>query len=236
MRMDNRGEGSVKRSSVQAQLERAGQSLADVAYREIEELIVRLDLAPGLPVTEAELMKRLRIGRTPVREALHRLAREGLVIIVPRRGIFVSEIRVDAQLRLLEVRGDLERLMSGRAARVATPEERQAFASLGSAMRTAGQRSDDIEFLRLDRIFNQRLAATARNEFASEAMTLMAGLSRRFWYRYYHAKADLPRTAALHADVAEAIGVGDVGAAETASAALVTYLGVFTRSVLEARL
>ena len=102
----------------------AGLSLADRAYSDLEELIVTLRLAPGSAVSEAELSQRLGIGRTPIREALQRLARERLVTILPRRGIIVSEINVKSQLRLLEVRREVERLVAKNAARRATPEQR----------------------------------------------------------------------------------------------------------------
>src|SRR5258706_16306297 len=84
-------------------------SLTDRAYSKLEELIVTLQLAPGEIVSEAALSRQLRIGRTPIREALHRLARERLVNILPRRGLTVSEINLGAQLRLLEVRPGSER-------------------------------------------------------------------------------------------------------------------------------
>jgi DNA-binding GntR family transcriptional regulator len=73
-------------------------SLTDKAYREIEEQIVTLRLRG--------LAKHLNIGRTPVREALQQLAREGLVTILPRRGVIVSEINIRNQLELLRVRRD----------------------------------------------------------------------------------------------------------------------------------
>ena len=88
-------------------------SLSDRAYRRLEEMIVTLQLAPGAVVSESALSKRLGIGRTPIREALQRLARERLVVVLPRRGIMVSEINVSTQLRLLEARRELEQI--GRA-------------------------------------------------------------------------------------------------------------------------
>src|SRR6476620_2753600 len=87
------------------------QSLTDRAYGEIEEMIVTLRLAPGSAVSESALSELLGIGRTPIREALQRLARERLVAIFPRRGIVVTDINVTSQLRLLEVRRELERLI-----------------------------------------------------------------------------------------------------------------------------
>ena len=87
-------------------------TLTDRAYRELEEMIVTLQLLPGTVLSEQALALRLKIGRTPIREALQRLARDGLVVIMPRRGIMVSEINLKLHLRLLEVRRELERLMA----------------------------------------------------------------------------------------------------------------------------
>ena len=69
-------------------------SLTDRAYAALEEMIVTLQLAPGTAISESDLSGHLGIGRTPIREALQRLAREKLVSIFPRRGIFVSPIDV----------------------------------------------------------------------------------------------------------------------------------------------
>ena len=71
--------------------------VADRAYRELEEMIVTLQLSPGTVLSEQALSVRLKIGRTPIREALQRLARDGLVAIMPRRGIMVSEINLRLQ-------------------------------------------------------------------------------------------------------------------------------------------
>jgi DNA-binding GntR family transcriptional regulator len=105
-------------------------TLAEQAYAHPEELIVTLKLKPGATVSEGELSALAGIGRTPIREALQRLAREKLVSILPRRGIVVTEINVGSQLRLLEVRRELERLIAKSAARRATDGERVRFREL----------------------------------------------------------------------------------------------------------
>src|SRR3546814_18185309 len=71
-------------------------SLTARAYKELEERIVTLQIEPGSVLSETMLAKSLNIGRTPIREALQRLAREGLVVILPRRGLLVSGIHVQA--------------------------------------------------------------------------------------------------------------------------------------------
>ena len=209
-------------------------TLTDRAYRELEEMIVTLRLMPGTVLSEHALSVRLKIGRTPIREALQRLARDGLVVIMPRRGIMVSEINLRLQLRLLEVRRELERLMASLAAERATDEERREFAEIAEAMLTAATKADDIAFMRLDQRFNILIATAARNEFARRSMGLMNGLSRRFWYQHYQQVADLPLAAKLHAVVADAVAQKKAKAAATASDRLIDYIEDFARKTLDA--
>ncbi len=213
--------------------QRAGsRSLTDEAYARLEEMIVRLELRPGVAVSEGALSRQLGIGRTPIREALQRLAREHLVVILPQRGILISEIDIRKQLRLLETRREVERLIVRRAARVATPEERELFRALASAFDAAAASRDDRAFMRADKHFNDLSVQVARNEFAAGAIGLMHGLSRRFWYLHYKQAADLPETARLHADAARAIAAGDEAAAARALDALLDAIERFTRSTV----
>ena len=99
-------------------------SLADKAYHEIRGLIVSLELAPGAVIDERELIERLEIGRTPVREALRRLAHERLVEVYPRRGMFVTGVDVRELARLSEVRELLEPEAARLAAERATDADR----------------------------------------------------------------------------------------------------------------
>jgi len=91
-------------------------------------------------VSEAILSRRLGVGRTPVREALQRLAREWLVVILPRRGIVVSDIDPVRQLRLLEARREIERFLARCAARRATPAQRALFQDIAAGMDQAAAR------------------------------------------------------------------------------------------------
>jgi DNA-binding GntR family transcriptional regulator len=210
------------------------ESLTERAYRELEEEIVTLRIPPGSVVSEAALSKRLGIGRTPIREALQRLARERLVVIMPRRGIVVSDINVKTQLRLLEVRRELERLLARCGARRRSPEQQLRFEGIAAGMKEAARRNDDITFMRLDREFNQLVLAAARNEFAHGAMSLIHGLSRRFWYTHYKQVADMPLAARLHAEVALAIAAGKEDQAAKASDRLIDYIEDFARKTVSA--
>ncbi len=208
-------------------------SLTDQAYFQLEEMITTLKLAPGTVLSEQTLVKELGIGRTPVREALQRLGRDGLVVVLPRRGILVSEINLRSQLRLLETRRVLENLIARLAAERATDKEIKIFADIARNMRHAAKAADDIAFMRLDRAFNERVAEAARNEFAMRTLGSLSALSRRFWYQHYKEAADLPLCANLHADVCEAIAKRNPEAAGKASDRLMDYIESFARRTLD---
>src|SRR5215510_12327983 len=189
---------------------RRAESLTEQAYRVIEEQIVTLRLKPGDVLSEQSLSATTKFGRTPIREALQRLAREGLITILPRKGVLVSDINPRNQLLLLEVRRELERLLSRTGAERATPEQRTALQEIARGMDQAAKHNDD----------------------AARSMKLLQGLSRRFWYMHYREAADLPLCARLHANQARAIAKGDADAAERASDKLMDYVESFTRATV----
>jgi DNA-binding GntR family transcriptional regulator len=195
-------------------------------------LIVTLKLQPGTTVSELSLSELTGIGRTPVREAIQRLAREHLILILPQRGLLIPDIDVKKQLRLLRTRREVERLICRSAAKAATPEEREVFDQLASEFAEVSRKKDDVTFVRLDREFNELCVIAARNEFAEGAMRLMHGLSRRFWYLHYKQAADLPEIARLHGAVAKAIADGNVNGAGRAIDALLDNIEEFTRSTV----
>ncbi len=144
---------------------RPPESLTEQAYRVIEEQIVTLRLGPGDVLSEQLLSATYKIGRTPIREAVQRLAREGLITILPRKGILVSDLNPRNQLLVLEVRRELERLLSRAAAERATPRQREKMHEIARGMDDAAKRNDDIAFMRLDREFNharRRICRCAR--------------------------------------------------------------------------
>ena len=220
----------TQRDTIDLGSEQLSGSLTEQAYRRLEEMIVTLRLPPGQILSEAELVNDLGIGRTPIREALQRLAHEGLVMIMPRRGILVSEINHAKQLSLLELRREVERLIMRSAAKRTTPQERESFAKLAQNLGDAADADDDVAFMRFDLEFNRMTIATCRNEYAARTMQLVQGLARRFWYQHYQEALDLKRCANLHKAVADAIANGDPSAAAKASDDLIDYMAEFTRA------
>jgi DNA-binding GntR family transcriptional regulator len=132
------------------------------------------------------------------------------------------------------VRRELERLIARSAARRASDAQRRQLREVAASMAQAARGNDDITFMRSDRELNLLALEAARNEFATGAMALMHGLSRRFWYIHYKEVADLPLSARLHAELALAIAGGDADQAAAASDRLLDYIEAFTRATVSA--
>ena len=224
---------ALHRGSLKVKHNNKTETLTDRAYRELEEMIVTLHLEPNTVLSETALSQDLEIGRTPIREALQRLAREGLVMILPRKGILVSEINPRKQLLLLAVRREIERLLARASATRLTDIERQQFIEIAGGMEQAARDNDDISFMRFDKALNSLVMVAARNEYAERAIGLMHGLSRRFWYVHYKEAADMPLCARLHAELARRISDGDPEGAALACDELIDYVETFTRATVE---
>jgi DNA-binding GntR family transcriptional regulator len=193
------------------------------AYRKLEEDIVTLKLRPGAAITEASLTHRLGLGRTPIREAIQRLSWEGLLTIRPRLGIIVAEMNPSDFIKVLEARHALECLVAGLAARLASKAERKALEAIAVDMREAATRAEVETYLRLDKSFDEAVAAAACNPFASQALAPLQTQSRRFWYRHF-GEADLNPAAWSHMEVMRAIANGDEAAAMDHAENLMLYL------------
>ena len=125
----------------------AKESLSEQAYRLIRDMIVRLDLTPGAVVREDDLQERLEIGRTPIREALQRLARDQFLVVIPRRGMIVSNIDIAELSTLYETRAILEPYVARLACERGTADHwKQMSKVLDRAKKQASTAQDQIQF------------------------------------------------------------------------------------------
>jgi DNA-binding GntR family transcriptional regulator len=187
------------------------RSLSDEAYLRIRDLIVSLELAPGSILNERELMERLSLGRTPVREALRALAQERLVEVYPRRGIFVSSVDVGDLASLSEVREVLESAAARLAAERATAEERvEAAALIEELDRTGGAR----ELIELDQRIHRHVYRSAHNPFLEKTLNEYYVLTLRIWFLALDRVARLDEAVQEHRELMEAIRDGDPDRAE----------------------
>ncbi|WP_185970459.1 MULTISPECIES: GntR family transcriptional regulator [unclassified Mesorhizobium] len=182
------------------------------AYRALEHLIVTLELAPASFVTEGALIERLGLGRTPVREAIQRLAWEGLLDIRPRAGIAIAPLHPGDWLRVLDARRGVEVVLARSAARFVTREAADLFHDAALAMQKAVISGNVLAFIQADKALDEALAQAADNPFAARLAAPLQTHSRRFWFRY---KADtgLAESAEHHVALIRSILAGDEEAA-----------------------
>ncbi len=210
----------------------ARSSLSEQAFGMLEEKIVTLQLQPGSLWSEAMLSESLGIGRTPVREAIQRLAEYHLVVIMQRHGIRIAEINEQEQLLVLETRRELERLIASRAARRASAVEKKTLATMAQALLAAGKAGDVVELLRQYFVAKKFMAHCAGNRFSEQAIAPLYTLSRRFYFMHHEELDNLVEVAQLHADLLRAVATGDENEAAAASDRHIDYAASFAKRII----
>ncbi|MFO1062044.1 MAG: GntR family transcriptional regulator [Dongiaceae bacterium] len=187
------------RSPAPAAAEEAGRgpesSLAGRAYRRIKEKILLGEIPPLGTVDDRALMAELGTGRTPIREALQRLAFEGLVVVLPYRGTMASGIDMSELDQIMEVRIPLEILAARAAAQRATAPEIAALEALvgGYDIERLCAERRFVELLRLDQEFHHAVAAISRNRFMVRTLENLRDLTWRFYILFYRRHPPTPR-------------------------------------------
>jgi DNA-binding GntR family transcriptional regulator len=212
----------------------SARSQSEEAYLRIRERIVSLDMPPGSVVNESRLRQELKIGRTPIREALQRLARENLVRSVPHRGTFVTDVNITDLARITEVRVVLE----GHAARLAAERlslaDRESFAEFLERLEE-GPSLDQRQLMRLDQQIHRQIYRAARNPFLESTLERYFNLSLRLWYLVLDRQVGLREAVEEHAELLRAILAGDGPAAEESMRRHVTGFEREIRKVLVER-
>lgn len=186
------------------------------AYRMLERMIVTLELAPGSVTTEGALIERIGLGRTPVREAIQRLAWEGLLEVRARAGLAVAPLHASDWVKVIDARRGVEAVLARGAARHATRETAQRFHDAALSMRKAVISGNVFAFLQADKALDEAMAEASDNPFAAMVAAPLQTHSRRFWYRY-QADSGLAAAADRHMALIKAVldGDGDAAAAES---------------------
>jgi len=214
---------------------RDGESLAEFAYRRLEDLIVSMELKPGAWVSEPVICRRLELGRTPVREALMRLATERLLVQRPRRGMIVSEIDIPAHLMVLETRRALELTLVRAAARRRSSQDIERLREIvGEFQRLLGK-GKPVPLMRVDRTFVGHLIECSKNPHLSAILPLYA-LSRRFWIAYRDGQNRFAgaRFTQFHISIGSAVIAGDERKAEKITTEFLDHVEAFAKYVAAA--
>jgi DNA-binding GntR family transcriptional regulator len=157
-------------------------TLADRTYIRLREEIITAQLPPGTLLRETELMERLESGRTPVREALQRLQRDGFVVVSARRGTFVSKVDITDLTAVYEARARIESYATRLAAeRLREYEKLEAQALIDELRATTGP-MELGDILALDRRVHRFIYRAAKNPYLLETLEHYHNLSLRILY------------------------------------------------------
>jgi DNA-binding GntR family transcriptional regulator len=207
-----------------------GQSQSDEAYLRIRDRIVSLEMPPGSVVNESRLREELKIGRTPIREALQRLARENLVRSVPHRGTFVTDVNITDLARITEVRVVLETHAARLAAEKLGSADRKAIQALLEEVKR-GEITGQRDLMQLDQRIHRAIYRAARNPYLESTLERYFNLSLRLWYLVLDREVRLREAVDEHVELLGAIAGGD---GELASTIMRRHVTNFEREIRKA--
>jgi DNA-binding GntR family transcriptional regulator len=214
----------------------AGPSLANTAYEEIKEKILKLYFLPGQYLNEGALCALLNVGRTPVHQALQRLQHEGLVEVMPRKGVIVQPGSISEILKILDSRATIEADLARNAAahaKAKEAEELKALARAGSGNGQGSRQASQLEsFIETDRAFHRKFAELAENPVLSEIARGLHERSIRYWYLHLWQTFDGKASQREHSAIADAIAKGD---GEAAAKAVRTHIESLRSRLMRAK-
>ena len=204
---------------------------AEIAAEKLEAAIVDCLIEPGSVMTETEVSEYLDLGRTPVREALMKLANENLVRL-SRAGVVIPELNPMTMLKLLEPRSLIESLCIDKAIDRMDDDDKAQMEAVTITLSQLDSH-DRKGFMAVLRQMHHILAQSSKNEFILASIKTTQGLSRRFWC-YYATAEDQVYCTNLYIKQMQAMVLSDKETALNASAELIQYLQDFTKAQLEA--
>lgn len=183
--------------------------LREIVYEELKREILVGEIAPGTRMMEIELADEMGVSRTPVREAIRKLEKEGLVTIEPRKGAYASDVSIKDMVDVLEVREDLEAMAAAMAAQKVNKDEKQALIEATMEYKEAveSERTEDI--IRCDEKFHQLIVNYSGNKTLIQLFSQVQELALRFRYLYYDDFSRYERMPMEHREIEEAILSGD---------------------------
>lgn len=201
--------------------------LREIVYEELKREILVGEIAPGTRMMEIELADEMGVSRTPVRETIRKLEKEGLVTIEPRKGAYASDVSIKDMVDVLEVREDLEAMAAAMAAQKVNKDEKQALIEATMEYKEAveSERTEDI--IRCDEKFHQLIVNCSGNKTLVQLFSQVQELALRFRYLYYDDFSRYERMPMEHREIEEAILSGDYEKARVAAGEHVKKLKQF---------
>jgi DNA-binding GntR family transcriptional regulator len=203
----------------------------ELAYDSVKEKIIAMAYRPGLYLNIAEMMKELSLGRTPIHHALHRLSREGLIQIIPRKGVMVAPLSIDEALELIDVRIANERLCARLAAKKITADELERLTGLLEEQGAAIAGNAVERAAGLDLRFHEGIAQASKNQVLIEILKVVHARSHRFRALSFRTEGHLQEIQREHRLIRDALRKADP---EETAAAMEAHALSFKRSLLRA--
>lgn len=204
------------RFSAQRLADASETSSAEQAYSRIKSLIITLKLSPGSTIHEADLLRQFGVGRTPLREALLHLQRDGMLRIYPRRAIIVTKLGLQEIRQIFEMRMILERSAASLAAQRITDVEIQELLFIGVKLRESHSRIEPFDFLKADQVFHRAIAYYAQNAYLLESLDRILTLNFWLWNMYFAERGAYGGDFLAHKPIIDALVTHDMPAAEAA--------------------
>ena len=189
-------------------------SLSRSAYESLTERLVLLDIAPGAPINEQELMSSLGVGRTPLREALKRLESDHLVVTYPRRGTFASPVDITALTEISEIRRSLEPLAARLAAQRCGADDRADLKRLRGALSKVRPSTSARDLMDLDLQVHRTIHAASHNRHLQAALERYGNLATRIWSVAAPRLTDAEGHIVEHIELVDAVAAGNADRAE----------------------
>jgi DNA-binding GntR family transcriptional regulator len=206
--------------------------LLDRAYNEIKLRIITCRYRPGEVLSEAAISQEMKIGRTPVHQAIHRLVMDGLVSVMPRKGIMVRPVSIDEAVEIIAVRLLTECHCVRLAADRADESELQRLQDILESSTRMVEKRDIEQMMLLDREFHEALARAARNTVLADVLRNLHERSLRFWFISLQDPAHHRKVLEQHRAIVAALRRRDPDAAEAAMHEhILAFQGNVTRRV-----
>lgn len=183
--------------------------LREVVYDELKRQILIGEIQPGTRMMEVELADDMGVSRTPIREAIRKLEKEGLVTIEPRRGAYASDICIKDMIDVLEVRQFLEGMAAGMAASNITEDQKQELEKVTEKYKKAIEAEDTDEIIKYDELFHKLIVNASGNQTMVQIVSQVQELALRFRYIYYDDFSRYKSMPAEHMSIEDAIFSGD---------------------------
>ena len=198
--------GSAGNMEIQLKVQKP---LKDLVYLELKHKILTGEIVSQSRLMEIDLSEKMNVSRTPIREAIKKLADDGLVKIVPRRGAYVANISIKDMLDVFEVREDMEGFVAKLAAQRINDEEKEELKKIASEYKAAlAAQTDKDAIIELDEKFHNFIVGCCGNDTLSELVKYVQELSLRFRYLYYNDYSLYETTAEQHDKIMDAINNG----------------------------